>query len=366
MNIKWDKMVSHNLIIMFYSIKTMQSSMSNTKTKKYVFPAFAVIAVFAVMFVGVATPHVIAEPGQEKQWADGGDGDTYDHAKKDIKQDMAEKLNAYCEMSTDEQDALIAEHNKTEERVTKMNKYCSLDEAGKQAFIAEHKDQYRKHSEDKMRHGDYNKKQHHMTIEVEGFTGKIIVPEITEETDMKAVHDSLKSQVSVKFSEAAAAAEDAGLDVMKGSIGMAVNENDIKSVAWILVAMNMDSLESETMNATMFVVDAADLTNTAQMTKEYDHSMKDKRYSHDKKQGDYNEKTLSDPEQIENKIAKIEEKLSKGETGNTATDDLKSQFLDLLKQLQTAIADGNDAQADSLRDQLNDLRSQMGDMKKFR
>ena len=29
---------------------------------------------------------------------------------------MAEKLNAYCEISTDEQSALIAEHNKTEER----------------------------------------------------------------------------------------------------------------------------------------------------------------------------------------------------------------------------------------------------------
>ena len=159
---------------------------------------------------------------------------------------------------------------------------------------------------------------------------------------------------------------------MKGSIGMAVNENDVKSVAWILVAMNMDSSESETMSSTMFVVDAADVTNTAQMTKEYDHSMmmaedKDKGYSHDKQQGDYYEKTLSNPEQIENKIAKIEEKLSEGETtGNTTNDDLKSQFLDVLKQLQTVIADGNDAQADSLRDQLNDLRSQMGDMKKFR
>ena len=334
----------------------------NTKTKKYVFPAFAATAVFALMFVA-ATPYVIAEPNEEKRWTDGSDG-AYDHAKKDMKQDMAEKLNSYCEMSPDKQTALIAEYNKTEEMVAKMNEYCSLDEAGKQAFIEEHKDEYRKHLEDKMRH---DSKKHHMIVNVEGFTGAIMVPEMSEEIDMKAAHDALRAQVTVKLSEAAAAAENSGLDVMKGSIGMTVNENGDKSVAWILTAMNMDS-ESEKMSATMFVVDAADIANTAQVTKEFDHSMmmsegKEKGYSHDKQQGDY-EKALSDPEQIENKIAKIEKKLSEGGTGNVTTDSLKTQFLDLLKQLQTAISDGNDTQADSLREQLNDLRNQMTDMKR--
>lgn len=334
------------------------------KTKvKYVLPTF--VAVFALMFAA-ATPYVIAEPDQEKQWSDSGDG-AYDHgAKKDIKQDMADKLNRYCEMSTDEQAALIVEHNKTEEMVAKMNEYCSLDETGKQAFIEEHKDEYKKHSEDKMRHD--SKKHHHMTIKVEGFTGAIPIPEMTEETNMKAVHDDLKSQVTVKFSEAAVLAEEAGLDIMKGSIGMAVNEDGNKFVVWMLAEMNMES-ESDNMSTTVFVVDAADTTNTAQVTKEYDHSEmmvegKDKRYSHDKQhEGNY-EETLSDPEQIENKIAKIEEKLSEGGTGNMAKDDLKSQFLDVLKQLQNAIADGDDAQADSLREQLNDLRNQMTEMKR--
>ena len=331
---------------------------------RYVLPVFA--AVFALMFVA-ATPYAIAEPSQEKQWAD-GDG-AYDHsAKKDIKQDMAEKLNNYCEMSADEQAALIAEHNKTEEKVAKMNEYCSLDEIGKQAFIEEHKDEYKKHSEDKMRHD--SKKHHHMTIKVEGFTGLIPIPEMTEETDMKTVHEDLKSKVTVKFSDAVVLAEKEGLDVMKGSIGMAINENGKKFVVWILAEMNMDDSELEKMSTTVFIVDAADATNTAQTTKEYDHSKmmaedKDKRYSHDKQQqvGNY-EETLSDPEQIENKIAKIEEKLSDGGTGNVTKDDLKSQFLDVLKQLQTAIADGDDAQADSLREQLNDLRNQMTEMKR--
>ncbi|WP_316507089.1 hypothetical protein [Nitrosopumilus sp.] len=331
----------------------------NSKVK-YVLPAFA--AVFVLMFAA-ATPYVIAEPGQEKDW--NGDYHGSDYAKKDIRQDMAEKLNSYCEMSAEEQAELIEKYDKTEEKVAKMNEYCSLDEAGKQAFIEEHKDEYKKYSEDKMRH---DSKKHHMTIKVEGFTGAITIPEMTEETDMKAVHEELKSQVSVKFSDAAALAEDAGLDVMKGSIGMAVNENGEKFVVWMLAEMNMDDSESDTMSTTVFVVDAADTTNTAQTTKEYDHSKmmnKDKRYSHDKQQqvGNY-EETLSDPEQIENKIAKIEEKLSDGGTGNVAKDDLKSQFLEVLKQLQTAITNGDDAQADSLREQLNDLRNQMTEMKR--
>jgi len=207
-------------------------------------------------------------------------------------------------------------------------------------------------------------------ITVEGFTGAITIPEMTEETDMKAVHEELKSKVTVKFSEAAVLAEDAGLDVMKGSIGMAVNEDGDKFVVWTLAEMNMESSESDTMSATVFVVDAANAKNTTQVTKEFDHSMvmaegKDKKYSHDKQQQGNYEETLSDPEQIKNKIAKIEEKLSdEGTTRNATTDDLKSQFLEILRQLQDAIADGDDAKADSLREQLNDLRSQMTDMKR--
>ena len=194
---------------------------------------------------------------------------------------------------------------------------------------------------------------------------------------MKAVHDDLKSKVTVKFSEAVVLAEEAGLDVMRGTIGMAVNENGDKFVVWMLAEMNMDDSESDAMSTTVFVVDAADSTNTIQTIQEIDHSGmmaegkdkqyshdKDKQYSHDKQQlGNY-EDTLSDPEQIENKIAKIEEKLSDGGTVNVAKDVLKSQFLDVLKQLQTAIAEGDDAQADSLREQLNDLRNQITEMKR--
>ena len=336
----------------------------NTKTR-YVLPLFA--AVFALMFAA-ATPYVIAEPGQEKDWSDGNSAN--DYPKKDIRQDMAEKLNAYCQMSPQEQAELIEEHNKTKEMVAKMNEYCSLDEAGKQAFIDEHKDQYRKHLGDKMR-DDY--KKHHMKVKVEGFTGLIQVPDMSEIEDKMVAHDAIKEQVTVKLSQAASVAEGAGLDVMKGSIGMVVNEDGVKSVAWRLVAMNdMDNdndVDSDKkMSKTIFVVDAADITNTAQTTKEFDHSQmmtkqkEDKRYS-SHGTGYNNENTLSSPEQIQNKIEKIEDKIAKG-TGNADMDALKTQFVDLLKQLQTAITNGDDTQADSLREQLQDLRNQMTDMKR--
>ena len=68
---------------------------------------------------------------------------------------------------------------------------------------------------------------------------------------------------------------------------------------------------------------------------------------------------------IENKITKIEQKLATG-TGNADVDATKAKFLDLLKQLQEAVANGDDAQADSLREHLKDIRNQMIDLKKFR
>ena len=325
----------------------------NTNTK-YALPVFA--AVFALMFAA-ATPYVIAEPGQGKDWDRDG---THDYSKKDIRKEMAEKLNQYCEMSSEEQAELIEKYNKTEEMVAKMNEYCSLDEEGRQAFIEEHKEQYKKHHPDKM--GDKHKKHHHMIVKVDGFTGAIMVPDMSEVEDKKAVHKELKEQVTVKLSEAAAA-ENAGLDVMKGSIGMTINEDGVKSVAWILVSMNMD--DSDKISKTIFVVDAADVANTAQTTKEYDHSMmymkyKDKKYSHE----GYENKQ-SDPEKIQDKITKIEQKLAIV-TGNVDLDATKAQFVELLKQLQEAISEGDDTQADSLREQLRDIRNQMIDLKKFR
>ena len=82
-----------------------------------------------ILFAGItAGATAFAEPGK------------YNHA---------EKMNAYCDMSDEQQAELIAKHNKSEDKVTKMNEYCSLDDEGRTAFIEEHKDAYKNHGDKK-------------------------------------------------------------------------------------------------------------------------------------------------------------------------------------------------------------------------
>ena len=325
---------------MLYIKTPIDIAMNKTK---YVLPTFA--AVFALMFAA-ATPYVIAESG-DKAWS----GETH---TKNVRQDMAEKLNRYCEMTAEDKTALIEKYNKPEEMVTKMNEYCVMDDSERQAFVDQHQDQYKMHHNDMMK-----KPKHHMMLKVDGFTGKITLPDMSEIEDKKAIHEEIKSQVTVKLSEAAAVAENAGLDVIKGNMGIVVNEDGVKSLAWIMTSMNMNG-DTEKIPATIFVVDAADATNTAQITKEFDRFMDKKTYD-----GKHDKTALSDSEQLQNKISKIEEKLSQG-TSNIETSAAKTKFVDILKQLQTAIEDGDDEQAASLREQLKDLRNQMVDLKKFR
>ena len=127
-----------------------------------------------------------------------------------------------------------------------------------------------------MGEGDYKhaKKMHKGPIKVlvEGFTGSIPIPDMSTVENKRETLESLREQVTVRLSEVATAAENAGLDVMKGSIGIAVNENDEKYLVWVLVEKNKDP-SSQTATVTKFVVDAGDLSNTAQVTKEHDYSV---------------------------------------------------------------------------------------------
>ena len=62
--------------------------------------------------------------------------------------DMIQKINAYCDMSPEEQAEAIAKYSKhshyykSEDKISKINEYCSLDEEGRQAMIAEYKDKW--------------------------------------------------------------------------------------------------------------------------------------------------------------------------------------------------------------------------------
>ena len=135
----------------------------------------------------------------------------------------------------------------------------------------------------------------HMKIQVDGFVGSIEIP---EDIDRESYKD-LKEQVTVSLSEAAQ-----GLDVMKGSIGIAVNENGEKFVVWKLVSIDKDE-NSETATATIHVVDAADSDNTATVTKEFDSSMKTMRHGdYGKMKGQFGDLTS---EEREAKIAQMNE-----------------------------------------------------------
>ena len=95
----------------------------------------------------------------------------------------------------------------------------------------------------------------HKVVKVEGFEGSI---QISEDSDKQA----LKDQVTVSLSDAAK-----GLDIMGGHIGVAINENGYKSLAWILMSIERDS-DSETTTATIYVVDVGDADNTIIITKD--------------------------------------------------------------------------------------------------
>lgn len=181
-------------------------------------------------------------------------------------------------------------------------------------------------------------KKMHKVIEVEGFVGSI---QITEDTDKQ----TLKDQVSVSLSEAAE-----GLNVMGGHIGVAVNENGDKYLVWTLKSIEKDS-ESETVTATIYVVDAGDANNTTTITKEFDHTKFYGKFNHD----DKNRVDMMD---------KIQKKFSEP-TGDVDIDTTRATFVEKLQELKAALENGDSEKASELRDELKDLRSEFGNIKQY-
>ena len=177
----------------------------------------------------------------------------------------------------------------------------------------------------------------HKVIEVNGFVGSI---QITEDSDRQALRD----QVSVSLSEAAD-----GLDVLDGHIGVAVNENNDKYLVWTLKSIEKDS-ESETVTATIYVVDAGDVNNTETVTKEIDRSEKNGKLNHDG-----------------NKRANIDQKLERLSqlTGDADVDAERATFVEKLQELKAALESGDSEKISELREELKDLRSELGNIKSF-
>lgn len=119
---------------------------------------------------------------------------------------------------------------------------------------------------------DITKYHKHPAIQVEGFVGTI---PITKDTDKS----SLKEQITVSLSDAAQ-----GLDAKRASIGIVSNEDGDKFLAWTLMSMEKNS---DAITITIHVVDAGDVENKAQITKEFDLSkIKDRMYANGKDKTD--------------------------------------------------------------------------------
>jgi len=111
--------------------------------------------------------------------------------------DMTEMINAYCDMSPEEQAEVIAKHNKSEEMVSKINEYCLLDEEGRKAMIAEHKEKFKKHT-DATKHGttgmtgEYDASKHTGMTGMTGMTGEYDASKHTGMTGMTGEYDASK------------------------------------------------------------------------------------------------------------------------------------------------------------------------------
>ena len=191
-------------------------------------------------------------------------------------------------------------------------------------------------------HGKWSGQKNHKMykiVDVEGFVGSI---QITEDAD----RESLKDQVTVSLSEAAA-----GLDVMGGHIGVVVNENDEKFLVWLLKSIEKNS-ESEISTVTIHVIDTADADNAAVIIRDIDHSQRDGKSSYDL-------------EKRTEKIEQIREKLSES-TGDADVDALRAAFVEKLQELKDALESGDSDKIPELRDELKDLRTELGSFKSYR
>lgn len=173
----------------------------------------------------------------------------------------------------------------------------------------------------------------HMPILVEGFEGSI---PITEDSDRQ----ELKSQVTVSLSEAAD-----GLEVYKGHLGAVVNENDDKFLVWLLANAEKDE-ESGIVTVTIYIIDAADSTNTAQITREHTPS-------------DHRNPSLGG---LVNNIDKLEERFSEP-TGNEELDELQAQFVEKIRELKESHEEGDSGKVQELRQELKDLKQQLKELR---
>ncbi len=169
----------------------------------------------------------------------------------------------------------------------------------------------------------------HWAIQVEGFEGSIPITEDSDRTTLK--------EQAISLSEAAADYP----NVKKAKLGKAIHENGDKFLVWKLVDFSKDS-ESGTAKMTIYIVDAGDAKNTAEITKEFDKTSHHDKWTHYK--GLKDKFADMTPEEREAKFAQYKEMKeafdSLSEEDQTALKshfkDMKGQFADLTEEEKVA------------------------------
>jgi len=81
------------------------------------------------------------------------DDDRYDDDKdkaRDYDDKLEDKLDRWCELTDEEKEKVITEHDKSPEKVAELDRYCTLDDAERDAYVDEHEDEYRKYDKGQM------------------------------------------------------------------------------------------------------------------------------------------------------------------------------------------------------------------------
>jgi len=106
-----------------------------------------------IMVFGVSAGSAYAATHEMDDSDDEYDDDRYDDDKdeaRDYDDKLEDKLDRWCELTNEEKNKVIAEHDKSPEKVAELDRYCTLDDAERDAYVDEHEDEYRKYDKGQM------------------------------------------------------------------------------------------------------------------------------------------------------------------------------------------------------------------------
>ncbi len=110
-----------------------------------------VLSLIMVFGVSAGSAYAASHEMDDSVEQDSYDDDRYDKDEvHDYDDKLEDKLDRWCEMTDEEKDKVIAEHDKSPEKVAELDRYCTLDEKERDAYVDAHEDEYRKYDKGQM------------------------------------------------------------------------------------------------------------------------------------------------------------------------------------------------------------------------